>query len=98
ASEQEGEGELRAGVVASGGRLVSRARIDDIAYHGLLVDLPVRAVREITRRSLSGIVSLEPVMHIRPQSVAGSIEVTDPAEITKVGPLEVRNEPILALL
>ncbi len=88
-----------AAVAARGGRLVSRARIADIAYHALLVDLPVWAVREIIAQAPDGIAGLESVMHIRPQSVATSIEVDDTLE-PDGGAIAPRalGAPILALL
>jgi len=86
-------------VAARGGRLIARARIADIAYHALLVDLPVWAIRQIIERALEGIAGLESVRHIRPQSVATTIDVEDPLEpdpgAAVVGQL---GEPILALL
>lgn len=88
-----------AAIAARGGRLVSRARIADIAYHALLVDLPVWAVRDIIAQAPGGIAGLESVMHIRPQSVATGIEVDDPLE-PDVGAIVPRalGTPILALL
>src|ERR1700691_3929223 len=56
-----------AAVAARDGSLIARARIADIAYHALLVDLPVRSIREIIERTIEGIAGLESVMHIRPQ-------------------------------
>lgn len=88
-----------AAVGARGGRLVSRARIADIAYHALLVDLPVWAVRQIIAQAPEGIAGLESVMHIRPQSVATGIEVDDALEPepAAIAPRAL-GEPILALL
>jgi hypothetical protein len=95
---QEREAEVVGAVAAQGGRVVSIAKIDDIAYHAALIDLPVPAVRSIIERRLDGLAGLEPVMHIRPQSVASGIEVeasdgTDGG--VTVGQL---GSPILALL
>ena len=88
-----------AAVGARGGRLVSRARIADIAYHALLVDLPVWSVRQIIAQGPDGIAGLEFVMHIRPQSVSTGIEVDDALE-PDVAAIARRalGEPILALL
>jgi hypothetical protein len=88
-----------AAVGARGGRLVSRARIADIAYHALLVDLPVWSVRQIIAQGPDGIAGLESVMHIRPQSVSTGIEVDDALE-PDVAAIARRalGEPILALL
>lgn len=90
--------EVTAFVQLRGGRVVASSRIADIAYHALLIDLPVRAVREIVQRSPEGIAGLEAVMHVRPQSIATTVEVSDAlgseaaVEAGELGP------PILALL
>jgi len=86
-------------VTEHGGRLVSRARIAEIAYDALLVDLPVTAVRRVIERAPDGIAGVESIMHIRPQSVATGVEVdgTAEAEFAANGP-QVLGEPILALL
>jgi hypothetical protein len=88
-----------AAVVARGGRLISRARIVDIAYHALLVDLPVWAIRQIIEHALDGIAGLESVMHIRPQSVATTIDVDDSREAVPGAAVRGQlGDPILALL
>jgi hypothetical protein len=93
------ESEVRAVVVALGGAVVSRSRIDDIAYHALLVDLPVPAVRDVVERSPDGIAGLQPVMHIRPQSVVSSLEVSEDAGASGgVAQRSALREPILGLL
>jgi hypothetical protein len=91
-------GDIRSAVIARGGRVVATSRIDDIAYHAMLVDLPVRAVREIIDHSHDGIAGLEPVMHIRPQSIASKIDVTEDAESNATPATGALGEPILALL
>jgi hypothetical protein len=60
--------------------------------------LPVHAVRQIIARSPEGIAGLEPVMHIRPQSVASAIEITNAAESEAPQAAGALGEPILALL
>lgn len=94
----ERETEVRAAVVARDGRILSTSHIPDIAYHALLILLPVRSVRDIIQRSSSSIAGLEPIMHIRPQSVATTIDLADQTEqgpLVEIGQL---GEPILALL
>lgn len=83
----------------SGGRLLSRARLDDIAYHAILAELPVAAIRMVLERAPVGLAGVEPIMHIRPQSVVTEIDANDllPAAPAPVmGP--VTADPILALL
>ena len=89
---------VRQDVVARGGRIVSRSRIDDIAYHALLVDLPVVAVREIIVPLPAGIADLDPIMHIRPQSIATGIDVADTEKADEAPIVDILKDPILALL
>jgi hypothetical protein len=92
------EADTRAAIRNAGGEVVSRCRINDIGYHALLAELPVRAVREIIEMSPTSIAGLDPVMHIRPQSLASSIDVSESeaTEIEEVSPIQ--RSPILALL
>lgn len=92
------EQEVQGAIVATGGQILSRSRIADIAYHALLVDVPVRLVREIVERSSEGISGLEPIMHIRPQSAATSIDVGDQTDAAAVPVAQELGAPILALL
>lgn len=85
-------------IIADGGRIVHRAYVEDIAYHALLVSLPVVAVRSIVERSRESILGLEAVWHIRPQSLAPSIDIADPVtEPLRPAPAPEK-PPILALL
>jgi hypothetical protein len=97
ANEQEAD--VRGAITARGGRIVSQARIPDIGYQALLVDVPVWAVLEIVQQRPEGIAGLEPIMHIRPQSASTTIEIGDAREADNapVGDAPL-GEPILALL
>lgn len=90
---------VTAAIIASGGQIVSQSRIVDIAYHAILADLPVQAIRQIVQKAPEGIAGLEAVMHIRPQSVATGIDVDDSLEPDPraIAPRAL-GEPILALL
>lgn len=87
-------------IAIRGGTLISRCRIDDIAYHGVLVELPVFAVRDIAARSLAGVAGIDAVMHIRPQSLASGIDIADvePQSPATASPAGELGTPILALL
>lgn len=95
---QQREKEVREAIEAQRGKVVSAARIEDIGYHALLTDLPVAAVRRIAGRTEDGIASLESIMHIRPQSLASTIEVEDTEEGSLVPTTSGLGDPILALL
>src|SRR6185437_6868677 len=96
---QEGENVIRRTITAAGGSVLSRSHIPDISYHALLAELPAREVQQITERSNASIAGLEPVMHIRPQSVASTIETNDPVEAEASPPnIPLERTPILAIL
>lgn len=86
-------------ITNSGGKVISKCRIDEIFYHALLVNIKVSEIKNIIELSPEGILGLDPVMYVRPQSCATSIEAeaTDPSSI--VEEVQVSNKaPILALL
>mgnify|MGYP001179659330 CR=1 FL=1 len=92
------EAELIRAIADAEGNIISRCRIDDIGYHAVLAELPVIAVKAIIEMSPASIAGFDPVMHIRPQSVATSINVAE-AEIMAVEELiPTHRSPILALL
>lgn len=95
----EHEANVRAAILGRGGAVISRARIVDIGYHALLVDVPARAVRDIVERRLEGIAGLEPILHIRPQSEPTTIEIADIEQPAGAAPApRGLGAPILALL
>ncbi len=85
-------------VGAQSGRVLARVRIEEIAYHALLVELPVHVVRQIVDRLPDGIAGLDEVLHIRPQSELAGIEVDDRAELRATRRPPRLGPPILALL
>lgn len=94
----ETETDLSNAIVAAGGRVISRCRIADIGYHAILAELTVVAVRSIIGMSPTSIAGLDPVMHIRPQSMATTIEVGEAEDVAPDEPSVVDRPPILALL
>lgn len=86
-------------ITAHSGRIVSSTRITSIAYHAILADLPRSAVEAILALSFESLASVDEVMHIRPQSVATSIEVTDLDQSAPAnGQRDGLADPILAIL
>ncbi|MGV2128795.1 S8 family peptidase [Agrobacterium vitis] len=93
------EAAVTAAIGQSGGRVLSRSRLDGIAYHAILAELPVAAVRMVAERGLGSLAGVEPIMHIRPQSLVTAIDTNDllpAAPAPASGP--VTADPILALL
>ncbi|GLO70048.1 hypothetical protein MACH17_15650 [Phaeobacter inhibens] len=98
ADESGSEKQVKLAILDAGGRILSRARIDDIAYHALLVQLPVSSVRKITDFDENGVAGLEPIQHIRPQSL---MSAQDSSKISPADSFEIADpldEPILALI
>ncbi len=94
----EAETQVRNAIIAQGGVILSRARIDDIAYHAILADVPVKAIREAIDLNNEGLAGVDAVMHIRPQSLATSIQIADSGEPGIPAPTLPLGDPILALL
>ncbi|MGH6736759.1 MAG: hypothetical protein ACRECX_11895 [Methyloceanibacter sp.] len=92
------EDQLRRDLNLRAGVIVSRSRIADIAYHALLVDLPAAEVQELLARRPASLASVEPVMFIRPQSLASKLEIADLTDVLPVEAAPDLDEPILALL
>lgn len=92
------ERELSDQIGSIGGRIVSRSRIPEIGYHAILAELAVADARQVIARSQASIAGLDQVMHIRPQSVATTIDVADAEDTVAVESISVDRRPILALL
>ena len=56
-------------VTAAGGTVIHEAIIPEIAYHGMLVDIPAAAVSELMQRREVAIALADDVMVLRPQSL-----------------------------
>lgn len=95
---RETEIDLGNAIAAAQGQIINRCRITEIGYHAILAELPVFAIKSIIEMSPASIAGLDPVMHIRPQSLATSIDVAEAEEIEPEEPLIVDRPPILALL
>lgn len=92
------EASVSQSIIQAGGRVVSRARIEDIAYHAILAELPVRAIRSIIELSQDSIGGLEPIQHIRPQSLATGGVGSEIEAATTENAEGHFGEPILALV
>lgn len=95
---RERQAEVVSKVREANGFIVTQVRIEEIAYHALLAELPVSEVRRVIDYSPGGIAGEDAIMYIRPQSVATGIDVADQevaGERSVSGPLK---DPILAIL
>lgn len=95
---QQRERSFLTDVQAAGGRKLNRSYIGDIAYHAVLIELPVRSVREIAARSPSSVIGHSAVMHIRPQSVSSLLDVADTEQSLPSVDGAPEKSPILGLL
>lgn len=89
---------LTEAISAEGGNVLSEAKIGDIAYHAVLCELPVRAIRGIIENADGGLSWFDPIQHIRPQSLATSTEIGDTTTLQDVESVAPLGEPILALI
>lgn len=87
---------LAAAVASADGAIVSVSRIAEIAYHAVLIRLPVNQIRNLL--DLGGIAMIDAVMHIRPQSVATRISVEDVTTGEPIQSATPDQSPILAIL
>jgi hypothetical protein len=92
---------IRAAIAESGGDVIHEAVVSDIAYHGMLVDVPSGYVQDLIEHRAVRLAVADEVMFLRPQSV-----LNDPLE-NKTSPdtsleapvtLPSRGDPIVALL
>ena len=96
---QISEDEVLEEVAQQGGSLLSRVRFDDIAYHAMLVEVPVSAISQVLAMSYEGISGLDPIQYIRPQSLALTSLVGDDSPIVDVINFEQPSEDsILGLI
>jgi Subtilase family len=94
----EREAEVRGEVTAANGIVVTRSRIPEIAYHALLVELPVPQIQSIVGRVAGGIAGLDAIMFIHPQSLPQAIEIADITGLGQTPTVQPLGNPILALL
>lgn len=93
------EQEVRRYIENRGGEVVSVCRIGEIAYHSLLCDVPADVMSAIVERRLDGIAGVDPVMAIRPQSLATGVDVENFLPLDEFREHdEIAGDPIAALL
>tara|TARA_R110002049_G_scaffold78122_5_gene199272 strand:+ start:1936 stop:4410 length:2475 start_codon:yes stop_codon:yes gene_type:complete len=92
------EASVSQSIIDVGGRVVSRARIDEIAYHAILAELPVQAIRAIIELRQESIGGLDPIQHIRPQSLATGLGISEVEAAIRQNSDGEFGEPILALI
>lgn len=91
---------VKKAVKLSGGHIIRRASIPEIAYEAALIDIPGSGVRSLVRREDIALVICDDVMLIRPQSdVSFPIEINTPVtDIQSVEPLLLEDDkPIVGL-
>ena len=82
-------------ITEAGGRIVQESVLEEIAYHGLLVELPAGEVENLIAQRNVALVMDDDVMFLRPQSVLqGPFEME---AITYEQPEEHAEPPLTAL-
>lgn len=93
--------DLRSAVVEAGGAVRDEVVIEEIAYHGLLVEIPAHYVTQLVDRREVALALVDDVMFLRPQSVLASpretAETVDPPPDDRPRPPTL-GDPIAALL
>jgi hypothetical protein len=92
---------LAARVTSAGGTIVHEAVIPEIAYHGVLIDIPAAELPALIERREVSIALADEVMFLRPQSVLLSALETEPVEDDTLRPRQGQpaiDQPIAALL
>ncbi len=87
-------------VQQAGGRILSQSVIEDIAYHGLLAELPAHAIRSIVENPTTELVKCENVMFFMPvgQMVVGDKSPEGDVEITQIEEMPLpTGDPVVAL-
>ena len=64
--------DFRTLVTEAGGAIVHEALIPEIAYQGVLIDIPAAAIPDLVARRAVALAMADDVMFLRPQSVLGS--------------------------
>jgi hypothetical protein len=85
----------------SGGRITAQSTISDIAYHGLLGELPKTIIQEIIDNQSIELVKCESIMFFRPvgQMVAGKKPVEGKTEAITVDDMPLpTGKPVIAIL
>ena len=93
--------EFRAAVSRSDGAVIHETIIPEIAYHGVLIDIPAAQVQQLMERNEVALAVADDVMFLRPQSLLlGPIETEPLDEIagSSTSPAVVSEQPIAALL
>jgi hypothetical protein len=93
---------IRTVVQEAGGRVLHEAVINEIAYHGLLADIPSGYVQRLIDHESVKLAMADEVMFLRPQSLLRDgldIEVTAPASFQIATPnVQIGDVPVAALL
>ncbi|WP_181444185.1 S8 family peptidase [Pseudoxanthomonas sp. z9] len=91
--------QVRELVSALNGIVISEAHINEIAYQGILVELPRNSIEEILRGDLNDLILSDRIMYFRPrpQCVEGG-EVEEGEQVVAEVRVQERAPPVLALL
>jgi hypothetical protein len=94
------DAEIRRFVLMAGGRVIASSLIDEISYHGFLVELSIAMVREILDGRYPDFVLSDRVMFFRPRAQSISDSTLEPSSSEGVaGTTELSTEgPVVALL
>lgn len=87
-------------IQSEGGRLISEFTFPEIAYHGLLGELPITSIKKILADSATSILHCEYIMFARPHG-QGVISISDSEDSAEIQSQETQSpvgDPLVALL
>lgn len=87
-------------IEAIGGSVLHETEILDIQYHGLLANIPINEINAWINGEYTELVSADPVMYLRPQSVLVGITSdieSEQALFSDLAPISPTAKPIVAL-
>ena len=99
ARRQESSQTIRSLVSAAGGQIIHEATVDEVAYHGMLIDLPAAEIQALLNLTDVRLGIADDVMFLRPQSLLRGpmeIEAEGQENVSSSAPPRL-GEPIAAL-
>lgn len=100
---REASNAVRSTIVEAGGEVLDESTIENIAYHGMLVEIPSRYVQALAELQAVNLALADEVMFLRPQSILRDPSEIEPVADDALGPdrppvVPALGAPIAALL
>jgi hypothetical protein len=97
ARRREASAAIRAAITQAGGQVVHESIIENIAYHGLLADIPAGYVQSLMDLQAVRLALADEVMFLRPQSILRDPSDVEPVADAVLGGARPANVPPIGL-